>query len=422
MGTVTLTSQQQRRIQITERLVQGTLSLQQAATLLALTTRQMQRVRSAYKTKGMEASVHGNTGRSPLNRTSTAMEEKIAALLEALPALKNFNASHLHEVLVRDHDLTIGRSTLDRLLVTLGIHERKKKKSVQRRSRRERVSAAGQMLQVDASQHDWLQGRGAKMSLLGAIDDATSVVVYLHFRPTEDQAGYLRMLREVVREYGVPASIYHDKHTILRSPKQATLDDELANRAPMSQVQRVMHELGIEAIAAHSPQAKGRIERLWGTLQNRLINEMALANVCSLEEANSFLTDFMLRHNQRFEIEPVNTESCWVKPVVPLDTDYQFSAKEKRRVNNDNTVSWNNKTLQLKPDPTLPILQGREVSVHTNVEQQVLVYFDKIMVPHKEIPPAVKKRQTSRQLPLTEASATPILPSVLAKQQAEESK
>ena len=422
MSTLSLTTTQQRRVEITVRLISDQLTLEEAALLLSLSVRQMHRVRAAFLANGMGGLVHGNSGRVSQNRISPDTVVKIAALLEALPALKNFNASHLHEVLVRDHDLTIGRSTLDRLLVTLGIHERKKKKSVQRRSRRERVSAAGQMLQVDASQHDWLQGRGAKMSLLGAIDDATSQVVYLHFRPTEDQAGYLRMLREVVREYGVPASIYHDKHTILRSPKQATLHDELANRSPMSQVQRVMHELGIEAIAAHSPQAKGRIERLWGTLQNRLINEMALANVCSLEEANSFLTDFMLRHNQRFEIEPVNTESCWVKPVVPLDTDYQFSAKEKRRVNNDNTVSWNNKTLQLKPDPTLPILQGREVSVHTNVEQQVLVYFGKIQVPHKEIPPAVKKRQTSRQPPLAAASATPILPSVLAKQEEEESK
>ena len=124
--------------------------------------------------------------------------------------------------------------------------------------------------------------------MIGAIDDATGQVLFLLLRPTEDQVGYILLLRAIAYEYGLPMSIYHDRHTILRSPKQPTLDDELAGQPPMSQVQRMMAELGIESITAHSPQAKGRIERLWGILQDRLTKELRLAGVTTLEDANAF--------------------------------------------------------------------------------------------------------------------------------------
>ena len=136
--------------------------------------------------------------------------------------------------------------------------------------------------------------------MIGAIDDATGQVLFLLFRPTEDQVGYILLLRAIAYEYGLPMSIYHDRHTILRSPKQPTLDDELAGQPPMSQVQRMMAELGIESITAHSPQAKGRIERLWGILQDRLTKELRLAGVTTLEDANAFLPAFLVRYNARF--------------------------------------------------------------------------------------------------------------------------
>ena len=118
----------------------------------------------------------------------------------------------------------------------------------------------------------WLEGRGPKMDLLGAIDDATGKVVYAHFRPSEDQVGYLLMLRTVALTHGLPHILYHDRHTILRSPKQATIEDELAGRQPQSQIQRIMEELGITSIPALSPQAKGRIERLWLDENRRFVN------------------------------------------------------------------------------------------------------------------------------------------------------
>ncbi len=144
------------------------------------------------------------------------------------------------------------------------------------------------------------EGRGPEMDLLGAIDDATGKVVYVHFLKSEDQVGYLLTLRTVALTYGLPHILYHDRHTILRSPKQATIEDELAGRQPQSQIQRVMEQLGITSIPALSPQAKGRIERLWQTFQDRLIKEMRLAGIDSLEQANAFLETFIPAYNERF--------------------------------------------------------------------------------------------------------------------------
>lgn len=135
----------------------------------------------------------------------------------------------------------------------------------------------------------WLEERCPKASLIGTIDDATGQVLFLLFRPTEDKVRYLLLLRTIAATCGLPRSIYHDRHTILRSPKQSTLDDELAGRPPRSKMQRMMAQLGIESITAHSPQAKGRIERLWTTLQECLTKELRLAGVTTLQDANTFL-------------------------------------------------------------------------------------------------------------------------------------
>ncbi len=136
--------------------------------------------------------------------------------------------------------------------------------------------------------------------------------LFLGFRPTEDQVGYLLLLRSIAQHYGLPMGIYHDRHTILRSPKQPTLEEQLAGQPPMSQLQRIMAELGIESIAAYSPQAKGRIERLWGTLQDRLTKELRLADITTLEDANAFLPGFSERFNLRFAKAPQDPQSARV--------------------------------------------------------------------------------------------------------------
>ena len=165
------------------------------------------------------------------------------------------------------------------------------------------------------------------------------------FWPTECQAGYITMAREVTSSRGIPTCFYHDRHTILCSPKEQTIEDELAGREPMSQFQAILAQLGAEAIKALTPQAKGRIERMWQTLQDRLIKEMRLAAVTTMDEANAFLPVFIERYNARFAVEARDQQTAWVKPEEELDLPFFFASKEERMVRSDHTLAWQGKTL-----------------------------------------------------------------------------
>jgi hypothetical protein len=272
------------------------------------------------------------------------------------------------------------------------------------------------LLQIDGSPFDWLEGRGPKASLIGAIDDATGKIVFLRFRPTEDQVGYLLLLRTVAQRLGLPMSIYHDRHTLLRSPKQPTLEDQLAGQTPMSQVQRVMAELGIESIAAHSPQAKGRIERLWGTLQDRLTKELRLAGSATLAEANAFLPGFSERYNTRFAKAPQDPHSAWVPLPADLDLHYYFAVRETRKVRADHCISFAGQLLQLEPGPKDPSLVDQSVTVHVVPEGDIYVYHGKRRIAYQPVaaPQAPPSQPTGEALP----PARPADPKAKARQRA----
>jgi hypothetical protein len=241
------------------------------------------------------------------------------------------------------------------------------------------------LLQIDGSPHDWLSGRGPRITLIGAIDDATGKIISAVFRPSEDQEGYLTLMRSIAVEHGLPESYYHDKHTILRSPKEATIEDELAGKEPMSQLQRVMSELGIASIPAHSPQAKGRIERLWKTLQDRLTREMTLSGVSSIDEANAFLPRFIERFNERFGREPEDAESAWVEIGADTDLDYYFAICESRVVRQDHTIAWYGKAYQILPDEGCMVTAGKRVEVRVTPEGHTNIYSGKHRLAWREV-------------------------------------
>lgn len=374
MRTITLNPEQQREAEILTRLESAALDVTTAAALLGVSVRQVRRLRARYRQEGLAVVLHGNCGRSPANRTDPDVEARILALAGPAGKYCDLNVCHMQELLAQVEQIVIGRSTLDRLLRAAGLRQAAAPAPVVHRRRRVRRSAEGMMLQIDGSPFAWLEGRGPKASLIGAIDDATGRVLFLRFRPTEDQVGYVLLLRTIAQEYGLPMSIYHDRHTILRSPKQPTLDDELAGQTPMSQVQRMMAELGIESIAAHSPQAKGRIERLWSTLQDRLTKELRLAGVTSLEQANAFLPGFSARYNVRFAKLPCNPEPAWVPLPVDFDTAYYFAVRETRKVRADHCIRFGGQWLQLLPEATQPSLAAQSITVHVVPEGDIYVY------------------------------------------------
>lgn len=374
MGAVTLNDKEQRRAQVMDRLCTGAMRSTEAALLLGVSVRQIRRLREAYMQSGIPSLVHGNTGRPPANKTRSSAVEALLSLCGKDGPYHDFNVCHAKEKLSEVHGLVVGRSTLDRLLKEHGKRPRKRHGKVTRRSRREPYAQEGTMVQIDGSPHAWLEDRAEKMCLMGGIDDATSQVVYGRFHKTEDQAGYLMLLRGISQVKGVPMSIYHDKHTILRSPKVATLEEELMGVKPMSQVQRVMEGLGIEAIPADSPQAKGRVERLWKTLQDRLTKEMRLVGISSLEEANAFLPAFLEDYNRRFGKTPRDPATAWIRLPNDADLVRLFSTREMRTVANDHTISFEGVTYLLLRHRADRSLAGRKIGVHVTPEGTVHFY------------------------------------------------
>jgi transposase InsO family protein len=399
MRTLTLSTRQQRRAEVLTRLSAGQLSTLDAAQLLGVTLRQVQRLRRRFAAQGLCSVVHGNTGRAPRNRTDPAVVERLATLCGAGGIYHDFNVSHLCDLLARDEEIRLPRSTLSRLLRVAGVRAPPSRRAEVKRMRRERKSAEGMMLQIDATPFDWLESRGPRMALAAAIDDATSRVVYASFRPTEDQAGYLLMLRSIAHSYGLPRLLYHDRHTILRSPKEPTLEDELAGRRPASQFQRVVASLGITSIAALSPQAKGRIERLWRTLQDRLTKELRLASVDTLAAANGFLPAFLASYNARFAQPARDPQSAWRALGEEADLHYHFSTCEERRVRRDHTIAWLGRTLQLVPGKDEPSLSSQSVEVRVSPEGEVAIYHEGRRVTHREVAPqaAVSAVNTRRR-------------------------
>jgi hypothetical protein len=388
MRTVTLNEKQQRRSDVVCRLRDGVIDVETACDLLGLGRRQVRRVMACYVSEGLPSVVHGNTGRVPANKTPTTVRARVSELAGADGVYRGLNTCHMQEMLATRDGIQIGRSTLDRLLVADRVRKRGRGRPRRVYRQRDRCPKAGDMLLTDGSPFDWLEGRDPRyqrLCLLGSMDDATGDVLHLRFWPTECQAGYITMVRDVVLTHGIPMRFYHDRHTILCSPKAPTIEDELAGRAPMSQFQEILAQLGTESIKAMTPQAKGRIERLWRTLQDRLVQEMRLDGVASLEDANAFLPEFIRRFNARFSVPAQDPDSAWVE-AGDIDPSYHFAAKECRTVRPDHTVAWKGTTLRLARRRGDPSLAGQVVAVHTTPEGDVAVYDGRQRLAHSVAP------------------------------------
>lgn len=409
-----MNKEQQRRAGILARLSSGGLGKEDAGRLLGVTRRQVNRLLNDYEMEGLASVIHGNIGRSPKGKTSPLLAEKIISLAGEGGKYHGFNTCHLCDLLVEYEEILIGRSTLDRMLREKGIIKPERRQRQVRRTRRSPSPREGMLVQIDGSPHGWLCGRGPKITLIGAIDDATGKIISAVFRATEDQEGYLILIRSIALEYGLPESFYHDRHTILRSPKEATIEDELAGKEPMSQLQRVMSELGINSIPAYSPQAKGRIERLWKTLQDRLIREMTLAGISTIDEANAFLPRFIERFNERFGREPKEAETEWVEFGADMDIDYYFSICESRVVRQDHTIAWQGKAYQILPDEACIVTAGKRVEVRVTPEGRTNIYSGKHRLAYREVEPS---RPATKQLSLPK-QPKPLDPKAAARRRA----
>jgi hypothetical protein len=253
------------------------------------------------------------------------------------------------------------------------------------------------MVQMDGSHHDWLEGRARKLVLMGYIDDATGKA-YARFCDSESLPAALDSFKRYCRLYGIPQSVYLDKHTIYRSPKEPTLQEQLQGKDPQSQFERALSELGVNVIHANSPQAKGRIERLFKTLQDRLVKEMRLAHIRTLEEANRFLQGFLQRYNRRFSKAPRQPGNLHRPVHTGMRLDQVLCVKEPRVVANDGTIRIHGQHLQLLP-PGLRPLAKKDVTVTISPKGRMGVLYAGRELPYRVLPQPQPRREAGPQPP-----------------------
>lgn len=377
--TITLTQAEQRRVIVLTQVREQRMKARQAAALLGLSLRHCRRLLAAFRRDGPAALAHGNRGRSAANRVPTSLQRRIVRLARTTYA--GFNHQHLTEKLAEAHGIVFSRPTVHRILLAAGLPSPRPRRPRRFRRRRDRMPQPGILLQWDGSHHDWLEGRGPRLVLHGAIDDATNEVPAAIFRLQEDAYGYFVVLGATIRTHGIPIALYGDRHGIITNearPRPLTLDEQLRGRTrPLTQVGRALHELDIEWIPAHSPQAKGRIERLWGTFQDRLVSELRLAKARTLEEANVVLQAFLPRYNARFTRPAIQPGSAY-RPLPPdLNlTDVCCFAYE-RAVANDNTITLGpQQHLQLLPDVHRTSYAKTSVIVRRHLDGRLSVSHD----------------------------------------------
>ncbi len=363
----------QQRAWVLTRVVAGELAVAEAAVLMGLSERSVWRLRARFLAAGPDALVHGNRGRASPRRRSDAERERILGL--ARGRLAGANDCHLAELLAEE-GITIGRSSLRRLLRSAGLSSPRRRRAPRHRSRRDRMPQAGLLLQVDGSRHDWLGERGPRLTLVGAIDDATGLVTAATFREQEDAAGYLEIVRDTVRRHGVPVALYHDRHTIFEVPERGalTLEEQLVDRRAPTQLGRALGELGIGSIAARSPQAKGRVERLWGTFQDRLVTELRIAGVCDRDAANRHLGRFVARFNKRFPVPPLNDQPAWRPLPEGVRLDHVCALKYRRVVAPDGTVRVGPLILQLPARANGRSRAGQRVELQHRLDGRLVVW------------------------------------------------
>jgi transposase len=242
---VILNDKEQKRLEVFNLVISGKIRQRQAAQVLGLSVRHTKRLVAAYRREGVVALAHGNRGRQPAHALSQQVKDKVTEL--AHTKYTGFNFSHFTELLEEREDTRLSRSSVRRILLASGLSSPRKRKAPRHRSRRTRFPQEGMLLQIDGSPHDWLEGRGPELCLMGAIDDATGKVPYAHFQDQEDSAGYFHLLREITHRYGIPLALYHDKHSIFEvTPNNLpSIEEQLAGKRPQTQFERLMEELGI---------------------------------------------------------------------------------------------------------------------------------------------------------------------------------
>jgi transposase len=412
---VALTKKEQGRLKVLNQVERREMIGREAAEVLGISMRHVRRLLAAYRKEGATALAHGNRGRKPCHALGAGLKRNVLELARSTYA--GFNTQHFTEIMAEREGIALSRASVRRILLEGGIKSPRKRRPPKHRSRRERYPQEGMLLQIDGSSHDWLEGRGPWLNLIGAIDDATGKVPYALFREQEDAQGYFLLLRRIVADCGIPMALYRDRHSIFERSKREpeTLEEQLEGKQKPTQFGRLVAELGITSIPSRSPQARGRIERLWGTFQDRLVSELRSAGARTIEEANRVLWDFLPRYNRRFAVCALQPGSAFRQVGEGFILDDIFCFKYQRTVGLDNVVRFERHRLQIMPTNGRASYARARVEVYRRLDGSLAVYYQGHYLATKPAPPEaplLRGRNTAQLMPdmtcSNELAASPI--------------
>ena len=333
-----------KRLHIVQKAIEGTLKQTEAAEMLSLSIRQTGRIVVRVRAEGAQGVVHRSRGRESNRKLPREVKDQVLSLYRK--HYKGFGPTLAQEKLHERDGISISDETLRKWLIEAEFWK-KARKGRQHRQWRPRKERCGAMVQVDGSHHDWFEGRGPACVFMGYIDDATGKV-YGRFYEYEGTIPAMDSFIRYIRKHGIPISLYMDKHSTYKATGKPTIEDELNGTEPMSEFGRALKELGVQLIHAHSPQAKGRVERLFATLQDRLVKEMRLRGISSIAEANEFLKEYLPIYNQRFAKKAAQTENLHRPIPKGLNLHRILCIKTERTVRNDFTIAHERKLYQIQ--------------------------------------------------------------------------
>ncbi len=377
---ITMSKKELKKFHLITNILERKITQVEVSEILGISDRQIRTIVSRVKAEGEAGVIHGLRGRVSNRAYSEELKTKVVKLYEE--KYGDFGPTLASEKLLELDHIKISDETLRVWL----IKEKKwegRRKGRKHRKWRERKHWFGALVQMDGSHHDWLEGRGPMLVLLGYIDDATGEV-YARFYEYEGTIPALDSFKRYIKKYGIPQCLYFDKHTTYKSPKKPSIEDELLNQEALTQFGRALKELGVDFINAHSPQAKGRIERLFRTFQDRLIKEMRLGNIKTLNEANSFVGHYLPRFNRRFRVQAIKKGNLHRQIPEGLDLDSILCKKTEHPLRNDYTVMHDRKVYQV-----LKKTKALRVTVEERVNGKLYITYKGERLPYKEIPRAL---------------------------------
>jgi len=366
---VSMSHEEILRLKTLEQLQSKIITQKAAGKILSLSVRQVRRLCKSYAKNGAVGLTSKKRTQVSNNKIPIADKKKIIEITREKYA--DFGPTFLSEKLLENHDIVISKETLRQWLIEENLHKAKRRSKAQIHQMRERRPSFGELIQIDGSPHAWFENRNEKCCLLVFVDDATSKIVNLRFEEAETTAGYFRTVIGYITKYGLPAAMYSDRHNIFRVNMPTKTEDGV------TQFGQAMKELGIEIICANSPQAKGRVERANGILQDRLVKELRLRGINDINAGNLYLPEFIERYNEKFAVEPKSSFDSHVKLIGNENLDLIFSFKHIRSISKNLELTYMNKIYQIKDIGSKYRLRHAKVTVCENLAGEIKLIYKK---------------------------------------------